>query len=85
MIGEASLVAAAETQHQVEGRLLLDVVIRKRAAILELLAREDQALLVGGDALLVLDLAFDHVNRVRALDLERDGLACQGLDEYLRL
>jgi hypothetical protein len=34
----------------VEGGLLLDVVVREGAAILELLAREDQALLVGGDA-----------------------------------
>ena len=37
-----------------ERRLLLDVVVRERAAVLELLAREDQALLVGRDALLVL-------------------------------
>ena len=33
-----------------EGRLLLDVVVAERAAILELLAGEDQALLVGGNA-----------------------------------
>ena len=39
-----------------EGGLLLDVVVGQGAAILELLAREDQALLVGGDALLVLRL-----------------------------
>ena len=32
MIGEASLVAAAQTQHQVGGRLLLDVVIRQGGA-----------------------------------------------------
>ena len=35
--------AAAETQHQVKGGLLLDVVVRQSAAILELLAREDEA------------------------------------------
>ena len=34
--------------------LLLDVVVRQRAAVLELLAREDQALLVRRDPLLVL-------------------------------
>jgi hypothetical protein len=33
----------------VEGGLLLDVVVAEGAAILELLAGEDQALLVGGD------------------------------------
>ena len=42
-------------------RLLLDVVVTERATVLELLAREDQALLVWGDALLVLDLGLDIV------------------------
>ena len=36
-------------ENKVEGRLLLDVVVRKCAAVLELLAGEDQALLVRGD------------------------------------
>ena len=75
--------ATAEAEHQVEGRLLLDVVVREGAAVLELLAGEDQALLVRRDALLVLDLRLDVVDRVRRLDLERDGLARQGLDEDL--
>ena len=52
--------ATTETEHQVEGRLLLDVVVRKSAAILELLAGEDQTLLIGGDTLLVLDLCPEH-------------------------
>jgi len=43
----------AQTQDQVERRLLLDVVVGQRPAVLELLAGEDQALLVGWDALLV--------------------------------
>ena len=51
--------------------------------ILELLAREDQALLVGRDALLVLDLLLHVVDRVRRLDVERDGLTREGLDEDL--
>ena len=41
---------AAETQHEVKGGLLLDVVVREGAAVLELLAREDETLLVRGDA-----------------------------------
>ena len=60
---------------------LLDVVVGKGAAILELLAREDQALLVWGNALLVLDLALHIVDCVRGLDLKGDGLARQGLNE----
>ena len=66
-----------------EGRLLLDVVIREGAAVLELLAGKDEALLVGRDALLVLDLGLDVVDRVRGLDLERDRLTRQGLDKDL--
>ena len=56
----AALVSATEAQDEVERRLLLDVVVRERAAVLKLLAREDQALLVRRDALLVLDLKWKH-------------------------
>jgi hypothetical protein len=45
---------AAQTEHKVQRRLLLDVVVAERAAVLELLARKDQALLVRRNALLVL-------------------------------
>ncbi len=53
---DATDATATETEHQMEGGLLLDVVVGKSAAILELLAGEDESLLIGGDALLVLDL-----------------------------
>jgi hypothetical protein len=49
----ALLTTTTQTKDEVKGRLLLDVVIRKSAAILELLAGEDQALLVRGNTLLV--------------------------------
>ena len=62
---------------------LLDVVVGESAAILKLLAGKDQALLIRGDALLVLDLGLDIVDGVRGLDLEGDGLARQGLDEAI--
>jgi hypothetical protein len=58
------LASSTQPQHQVQGRLLLDVVVGEGSAVLELLAGEDQALLVGGDALLVLDLALDHIDGV---------------------
>jgi hypothetical protein len=58
------LLAATQTKHQVESRLLLDVVIRKSPAVLELLTSEDQALLVWGDTLLVLNLRLDVVDGV---------------------
>ena len=56
-------------------RTLLDVVVGKGSAVLELLSCKDESLLVGRDALLVLDLGLDIVNRVRGLDLKGDGLA----------
>jgi hypothetical protein len=58
-----------------KGGLLLDVVVRQSATVLELLASEDQALLVRRDALLVLNLALDIVDSVGGLDLKSDGLA----------
>jgi hypothetical protein len=56
--------AAAQTQHQVQRRLLLDVVVGQRAAVLQLLARKDQPLLVRRNAFLVLDLLLDLLDRV---------------------
>jgi len=75
--------AATEPQHQVQRRLLLNVIVRQGPAILKLLACEDEPLLVWRDAFLVLDLGLHVVNRIRCLDVERDGLASEGLDENL--
>jgi len=74
---------ATQTQDKVEGGLLLDVVIRQGAAVLQLLPGEDQALLIWGDALLVLDLGLDVVDGVAGLDVERNGLAGERLHEDL--
>ena len=65
--------------------LLLDVVVREGAAILELLSSEDESLLIGWDALLVLDLGLDVLDGVGLLDVESDGLACKSLDENLHV
>ena len=43
------LSTSTETEDQVKGRLLLDVVVAEGAAVLKLLSSEDQALLVGRD------------------------------------
>jgi len=80
---DENLHATAETEDQVEGRLLLNVVVREGAAVLELLTSENQALLIRRDALLVLDLRLDIVNRVGRLDLKGDGLPRESLDKNL--
>ena len=64
---------------------LLDVVVAQGPAILKLLASEDETLLVGRDALLVLDLGFHILNLVTGFDLERDCLAREGLNEAERV
>jgi hypothetical protein len=59
----------------------LDVVVAQRTAIFELLAGEDETLLVRRDAFFVLDLGLDIIDCIRGLHLEGDGLAREGLDE----
>ena len=49
---------ATEPQDEVEGALLLDVVVGEGPTVLELLAGEDQPLLVRGDPLLVLKKVY---------------------------
>ena len=66
-----------------KSRLLLNVVIRQGATIFELLAGEDQALLIGRNAFLVLDLSLDIIDGVRRLDFQSDGLAREGLNKNL--
>merc|ERR550539_249228 len=80
---DENLHATTEAQHQMERGLLLDVVIRKRAAVLELLAREDQALLVGRDAFFILDLGLHVLDGVTGLDVKGNGLAGERLDKNL--
>ena len=67
--------ASTKAEDEMESGLLLNVVIRKGAAVLELFASEDQALLVRRNTFLVLDLGLDVVDGIRRLDLKSDGLA----------
>ena len=63
--------------------LLLNVVVAQSAPVLQLLASEDKSLLVRWNALLILDLGLHVVNGVRRLNLQRDRLPREGLDEDL--
>merc|ERR1712022_23526 len=66
--------SSTQAEHQVQSGLLLDVVVLECATILELLAREDETLLIRGDAFLILNLGLDSLNGVGSLHLEGDGL-----------
>jgi len=67
----------------VEGAFLLDVIVRQGSAILELLASEDESLLVWGNSFLVLDLGLDVVNGVGGLNVQSDGLSGKSLNKDL--
>ncbi len=70
-------------QKEFESVALLEIIVGEQAAVLQLLAREDEALMLGGDALLVLDQDLDAFDVVRSLDFEDDGIAEKLLDDNL--
>ena len=82
-VSEGSSTTMGDQLTEMKSRLFLNVVVGEGPSVLKLLAGEDQALLVGGDTLLVLDLGLDVVNGVGGFDLEGNSLARQGLDEDL--
>jgi hypothetical protein len=57
-------------QHEVERRVLLDVVVLQRVTEHELLAREDEALQGRWNSLLILNLGLDIIDRVAQLALK---------------
>ena len=59
----ASETTSTESQNQVESGLLLDVVVRESAAILELLSCEDKSLLIWWDSFLILDLSPEYTQK----------------------
>ena len=80
-----SSVSTTKSQDQVEGGLLLDVVVAESSSVFELLSSEDESLLIGWNTFLVLDLGLDVLDGVGGLDLKGDGLASQGLYKDLHL
>jgi hypothetical protein len=77
------LLPTTEAKHQVQRRLLLNVVVGEGSAIFQLLSGEDETLLVRRNALLVLDLALDVVDGVARFNLQCDRLAGESFDEDL--
>lgn len=72
-----------KAKHQMEGRFLLDVVVGESTAIFQLLASEDQSLLIRGNSFLVLDLLLHIVDGIRRLHIECDSLSRQSFDKDL--
>jgi len=72
-----------ETKDKVKGGFLLDVVVRERSAVFELLSCEDETLLFWRNSFLVLDLGFDILDRIVCFNVQSDSLSGEGLDEDL--
>jgi hypothetical protein len=80
---DEDLHTTTKAEDEMEGGLLLNVVVGERATILKLLSGENEALLVRRNALLVLNLRLNIVDGIGGLHLEGDGLSSEGLDEDL--
>ena len=81
--GDGTSATTSESEDQVEGGLLLNVVVRESSAILELFSSEDESLLIGRDTFLVLDLGLDVFNSIRWLYVESNGLSSECFYEDL--
>ena len=62
-----------------ERTFLLDIIIRQRAPILQLLPRKNQPLLVRRNTLLILNLRLDALNSIRRLHIQRNRLTSERL------
>ena len=80
---DEDLHTTSESKDEMEGGLLLDVVVRKGSAILKLFTGEDESLLIWWDTFFVLDLGLDILDGVRWFDVEGDGFAGKSFDENL--
>ena len=74
--------AGAQAQDEVQHAVLLDVVVRKSTAVLELPAREDEALLIRRIAPQFVDLLLDALDAVRLLHVHLEWiLSCNPDDD----
>ncbi len=74
---------ATHAQHQVEGGLLLDVVLRERAPILQLFTGEDETLYVGPVALSLLNILLYTSDGITRIDINWNDYASQRFDKDL--
>merc|ERR1719152_246853 len=80
---DENLHTTSESQDEMKGGLLLDVVIGESSSILKLLTGKDESLLIRWDTFFILDLGLDVLNGVGWFNIEGDSLTSEGLDEDL--
>jgi len=71
---DENLHTASQSEHQMQSRLFLDVVVGKSATVLELFSSKDESLLIWREAFLVLDFSLDVFDRVGRFNFKRNGL-----------
>merc|ERR550525_492333 len=74
-----SLLSSPQSQHQVQRRLFLDIVVRQSPPVLQLLAGKDQPLLLRRDPFLILNLGLDILDSVIWFHIQSNRLSSQGL------
>jgi len=80
---DEDLHTSSESEHKMEGGLLLDVVVRESSAVLKLLSSEDKSLLIWWDTFLVLDLSLYVFDCVSWFNIKSDCLTSESLNENL--
>jgi len=80
---DEDLHTSSKSEDEMEGGLLLDVVVGEGSTVFELLSSEDESLLIRWDTFLVLNLGLYILNSVGWLDIKGDSLTSQSLDENL--
>jgi hypothetical protein len=80
----AVVAASQQPRRQLQRASLTDAVVREGAAVLQLLARVREVLIVKDLAALAAELVFDGADDVRRLGLHRQSVACDGSDEKLK-
>ena len=83
VLNQVNLIASTKSQNEVKSRFLLNVIIAERTALFQLFTSEDKALLVRGDAFLILDFGFYVLDSVAGLDFEGDSFSGECFDEDL--
>jgi len=73
----------SQTQHQVQGRLLLDVVITQRPSIFQLFTSEDQPLLLRRDTFFILNLRLYILDGIIGFHIQCNSFTREGLHKDL--
>jgi len=82
---DKDLHSTPQSQDEMESRLFLDVIVGKGATVFELLAGENETLLIRGDAFFVLNFRFNVFDGVAGLDFEGNRLPRESFDEDLHV